>query len=229
MRIHSLFHVPFEGLGTIKEWIDLNNHILSCTKLYYNETCPSLKSFDVLIIMGGSMSVNDEHSFPWLKAEKEFIRSAINSNKKIIGICLGAQLLANCLGSPVYKNTKKEIGWFPIQKTFCTNPLFPDFNIREDLTVFHWHGETFDLPSKSIRLFESKVTPNQGFLFDDRVIGLQFHLEMNRAFLSKLIKNCKDEIIPDDFIQTEKVIMNSLESNKLENKNVLFNFFNSFL
>ena len=109
MRFHCLQHVPFESPGNIEVWAKQKEHTFSFTHLYHNKQLPALNDFDVLIIMGGPMSIYDENIYPWLKKEKEFIRAAIRQGKKMHGICLGSQLIADALDTPVYNNREKEI------------------------------------------------------------------------------------------------------------------------
>lgn len=129
---------------------------------------------DFIIAGPGQMSVNDEAELPWLKAEKQFLREAIAGGIPVLGICLGAQLIASSLGAPVYPNPLKEIGWFPIHAE-----KVPDhcFQFPTDCTVFHWHRETFDLPQDAVQLVRSPACNKQGFQLGRHVIGLQFHLE----------------------------------------------------
>ena len=150
IRIHCIQHVSFERPGYIETWAISNNHELSVTKLYESSVFPALSDFDWLIIMGGPMSAYDKNENSWLKTEQEFIKSTIKADKIIIGICLGAQILAEALGAKVYPNRKKEIGWFPVFMTEYgrSNKIFNDF--PASLNVFHWHGDTFDLPKAAI-------------------------------------------------------------------------------
>jgi GMP synthase-like glutamine amidotransferase len=114
MRAHILQHVPFEGLGSIESWLKKSGFKITSTRFYESAKLPDLKTIDLLVVMGGPMSVNDEDRFPWLVAEKQFIWDAIAKSKPVLGICLGAQLIASALGAGVYPNKVKEIGWFPI-------------------------------------------------------------------------------------------------------------------
>ena len=216
LKIHTLQHVSFEGLGCINQWITTKGHTVNYTKLYDNPQFPVLDEFDWLIVMGGPMGVYDEAMYPWLKEEKEFIRRAIESGKTIVGICLGSQLIAEVLGAKVYPNKRKEIGWFDIQKTeFAkSQPLLEQ--IEEQFTVFHWHGDTFDLPAGSERLFSSAVCLNQAFLYKKKVLGLQFHFEVTSHTLKEMIENGMSELVEDKTIQSATKILeqtNYIDSN----------------
>jgi GMP synthase-like glutamine amidotransferase len=171
--------------------------------------------------MGGPMSVNDEKKYPWLAAEKKLIRQAIAEDKTVIGICLGAQLIAESLGAKVYQNDQKEIGWFPIKLTSeaIQHKLF--FNLQNPITVFHWHGDTFDIPGNAIHLATSKACKNQGFLYQNKILGLQFHLETTKESLHQMIINGRDELVNGQYIQTEKEIENTPEFFE-ENRKFLF-------
>ncbi|AWW33045.1 amidotransferase [Echinicola strongylocentroti] len=194
LRIHYLQHVHFEGLGLIKNWIGEHQHILTATRFYKNEKLPTIDSFDWLIIMGGPMGVNDEKDYPWLIKEKSYIRKAIDMDKTVIGICLGAQLIASSLGARVYQNPVKEIGWFPVQKSkeAIGNPLVG--SLCDTFTVFHWHSETFEIPRGATRLFESSACKNQAFLYGEKIIGLQFHLEISPEAIRNMVSNGKGEL-----------------------------------
>jgi GMP synthase (glutamine-hydrolysing) len=216
MKIHYLQHVPFEGPGYIEAWAGLNNCRLTSTKLYENELFPDLGEFDWLIVMGGPMSVHDTEIFPWLAGEKRFIKAAITAGKPVLGICLGAQLIANVLEARVYKGKEKEIGWFPINRSqdlteeFCR--IFP-----EQATVFHWHGETFEIPRGAVHLAQSAVCTNQGFIYRDKVVALQFHLESTKDSVAALIENCADELVSAPFIQTTEQMLITAENFKVIN------------
>lgn len=184
-RIHALQHLSFEGLGFIHPWISKHGHTLTETRFWEDKLAlPSMDSFDLLIVMGGSMNVDEEELYPWLKAEKAFISEAIKSNKKVLGICLGAQLIARATGVQVLRSPEKEIGWFPVKREFESHPLFPSFHSIDSLPVMHWHGDMFEIPVGAQRLFSSNGCPNQGFAMNEnRVIGLQFHLELGNQHI----------------------------------------------
>lgn len=193
MKLHWLQHVPFEGLGIIEEWATAVGFEIGCTRLSTGEQLPSAESFDWLVVMGGPMGLHDHDEHPWLVAEKEFIRQSIDAGKTVLGICLGAQLIANVLGAKVYPGLQKEIGWFPIRRSEAAPELLP-----EELTAFHWHGDTFDLPKGTIRLASSEVCKNEGFVYNDRVVALQFHLETTPESMEALIGNCGNELSGGD-------------------------------
>lgn len=202
MKIHYLQHVPFEDVAYMGNWAKENGVHLGRTRLYENEPYPSLSNFDVLIIMGGPMGVYDEQDYPWLKTEKAFIRKAIHNKKIVVGICLGAQLIAAALGAKVYQNSFKEIGWFPVYKTPRAQNTSLGKILPKSFMAFHWHGDTFDIPKGAVHLAESKACKNQAFLYLNRVIALQFHLESTQSSIESLIQNCRDEVITAPFIQT---------------------------
>ena len=149
------------------------------------------------------MSVNDEQQFPWLTDEKRFIRRAIDTGKTVLGICLGSQLVSAALGAEVYQNKEKEIGWFDIELTCfgISDPLFSELGNR--LKVFHWHGDTFDLPPHAVHLARSEGCGNQAFCIGERVLGLQFHLEATPFTVTSLIEQCRHDLVPGRYIQSE--------------------------
>lgn len=226
LRIHYLQHVSFEGLGNIEEWATVHGHDLFVTELYIDAVLPTPESFDWLIIMGGPMSVYDEQKYSWLIAEKQFIKQAIAANKTVIGICLGSQLLAEALGAKVYPNEQKEIGWFPIEFTSDASSHSLFSNIKIPKTVFHWHGDTFDLPPNAIHLAHSKACKNQAFLFNKKVLGLQFHLEMSEIALRTMIENGRSELIEAKYIQSEAMILSQKQFIE-PNTKILFSILNT--
>lgn len=195
MRLHYFQHEPFEGLGVIEDWAKVKGFDITRT-CFWKEDCkiPEIEEIDWLIVMGGPMSANDEDKLPWLMPEKEFIKKAIEAKKKVLGICLGAQMIAKALGAKVSRNEEKEIGWMPVSITeeAMLNPLFS--GIRETMYVLHWHGETFSMPEKAIHAAFSAACVNQAFVFDNRVVGLQFHFEMKKENVEDIIEACMEEI-----------------------------------
>lgn len=202
MRVHIIQHVALEGPGAISEWARERGHSISITEQFRRGTLPAVGDFDFLVIMGGPMSANDGAQLDWLAGEKQLIAEAMGEEKAILGVCLGAQLLAQTLGARVYATPQKEIGWFPVHLTLEAerSRLFAGLPAR--MTVLHWHGETFDLPQGAVLLAESKLCRNQAFELDGRVLGLQFHLEVQPQGLERLIENSAAELTRAPAVQT---------------------------
>ncbi len=211
MRLHYFQHEPFESPFIIEEWAVKNSIVLSSTHFYKESALPNLNEIDWLVIMGGSMSINDEGEYPWLAEEKEFVLQAIKTDKTVIGICLGAQIIANVLGSEVFPNSYKEIGWFPVtwQNEAFSLGGFKDF--PKEMMVMHWHRETFDLPQGSILLASSEACQNQAFVYNQKVLGLQFHMEFNEAAIDGMLSNCDSELVSDRYIQSKQEIISGFK------------------
>jgi GMP synthase (glutamine-hydrolysing) len=201
MKIHYLQHVPFEGLASIESWAMTQNHVLSATRFYNNESLPSVKEIDWLIVMGGPMNIYEDDKYPWLTKEKRFIEQAIKQDKTVVGICLGSQLIADVLGAKVYQGQHKEIGWFPIEMTNEAENSVVFNSLPQKLTVFHWHGDTFDLPEGATCLAYSEGCQNQAFIYNEKILGLQFHLESTKDSVRRIIENCADELVEGKYIQ----------------------------
>ncbi len=186
MRVRALQHVPHEGPAAIAAWADERGHSLQVTRLDRGEPLPAVADFDLLVVMGGPMSVNDEALHPWLVEEKRLIGETIQADRRLLGICLGAQMIAAALGKRVYAAPAPEIGWMAVRvtaeaarsRTFAAMPA--------TITPLHWHGETFDLPEGATRLAETDLCPNQAFEIEFEggparggalALALQFHLE----------------------------------------------------
>lgn len=194
MKIHYLQHVPFEGLGSIETWAGQQGAVVTSTRLFNDEPLPAPEDIDWLIVMGGPMNIYEEDKFPWLKREKVFIAEVIKRGSRVLGICLGAQLIADVLRGRITANAEKEIGWWPIIPDPGLTPGLQEV-FGQGLTVIHWHGDTFSLPAGAARLAQSEVCRNQGFVYQERVLALQFHLETTKESLEKLIANSADELV----------------------------------
>jgi GMP synthase-like glutamine amidotransferase len=227
MRAHYFQHVPFEGLGCIEHWLRSAGAEVTSTRFFEPDSLPGMEKIDLLIVMGGPMSVNEEHRYGWLVSEKQYFRQAISRGKAVLGVCLGAQLIASALGARVYPNDKKEIGWFPITSV-SDYPGARRFSFPPQALVFHWHGETFDLPAGALRLASSPACRNQAFLLGHRVIRLQFHLETTPDSARELVANCRTEFIPAEFVQSEREIL-SVPPSHYEAINLLMGKVLSFL
>ena len=223
MKVHFLQHVPFEGLGSIEEWLSRQGARVTSTRFFQEEKLPEIQQLDFLIAGPGPMSVNDEAELPWLKTEKLFLCDAIKRGVPVLGICLGAQLVANSLGARVYPNSLKEIGWFPIQAVPESGHYF---QFPPECTVFHWHGETFELPEGAVRLVRSPACENQGFQLGRHVIGLQFHLETTPQSVGPLIENSRPEMTPGPYVQSEAEIKATPVANYVAINSLMNNLLN---
>jgi GMP synthase-like glutamine amidotransferase len=212
MRVHTLQHVPFEDLGSMADFFEAKEYDLSTTHLYRGDPLPDTTAYDFLIVMGGPMGVEDTAQYPWLVEEKRCIANAIESGKRVLGICLGAQLIAEVAGARVFPNEYREIGWFPIRRSTSALTSVLGSALPQALTVFHWHGDTFDLPAGATNLASSEACQNQGFVIEDRVVALQFHLETTPRSAAALIKNCSDDIDGSIYTQSSYDILAKLST-----------------
>jgi len=201
MRIHFIQHVPFETPGNLLNQAASNGHRASFTKMYEFRSFPEPQAFVRLIIMGGPMSVADKIKDRRLKNELSFIEKSIKQGKQVIGICLGAQLIADVLGARVYRNRYSEIGWWPVylDENAADNKLLS--GLPAEFQAFHWHRDTFDVPRGARRLASSSGCRNQAFVYGSRVIALQFHLEVAQTNIKALIENCGSDIKPGRYVQ----------------------------
>ena len=200
MKIHWFQHVPFEGLGAIEGWLLARGHTLTCTRFYAGESAPAtVDGFDWLVVMGGPMNIYQYRDHPWLRAEKRVIRDAVAAGKRVLGVCLGAQLIADALGGKVHQNAEREIGWFPI--TAVPEGRGSPFEFPAERTVFHWHGDTFSLPPGAVWLARSEACEHQAFAVGARVLGLQFHLEMTPDDVVRIARECADELVASRYVQ----------------------------
>jgi len=207
MRIRVIKHELLEGPGAIAAWAAERGHAVAITELSKGEPLPGLADFDVLVLMGGSMSVNEEDRYAWLRPEKQLVRDCLVAGKKMLGICLGAQMIASALGARVSQNPEKEIGWFPVEATEegWEHPFW--LGLPRALPVFHWHGETFGLPTGAVHLLRSAACENQGYAVGRQVLALQCHPEVDAGSVAEMIENGRDELEAGRwFIQTEEAI-----------------------
>lgn len=203
LRIHSIEHAPAEGAGKIRDWAEKRGHRFTSTRMDLGERLPEPDEFDFLVVMGGAMNVYQHRDYPWLPAEKALIQKTLAAGKIMLGVCLGAQLIADALGARVTQNAVKEIGWFPVRFLDLTPP-FDGFAC--EATVFHWHGDTFSLPPGARRIAENEACANQAYIYGDRVVGLQFHIEVTPAAAAGFCEGADAELRPARFVQSRNDI-----------------------
>ncbi len=202
-----LQHIGCEDLGTIEQAMIHRGISYRYVRLFDGDPLPEdIKNYSGLIILGGPMNVYEEDVYPYLKDEDILIKEAVKRRIPVLGICLGGQLIAKATGAKVNKGAKKEIGWYDLLLTPGGKADKVFKNSPERLTVFQWHGDTFDIPSDATHLAGSVLFPNQAFRIGDNIYGLQFHLEVTQKMISRWINEYKDELSSLDYIDPEKII-----------------------
>ena len=220
-------NVPFEGPGYIFDWMEESGHDMQVWKMYENRSLPETGDVDMLVVMGGPMNINEDERYPFLVGEKYLIRSCIRQQKHVLGICLGAQLIADALGMKVFRNREKEIGWFPVHAREGNRDHYLCSVIPERFIPFHWHGETYDLPQGAILLGSSEACLNQGFLYGDHVLALQFHLEITPQIIEGLLKHASKDMTAGPYIQSVAEVRGGL-GNCPANKAILYRLLERF-
>ncbi len=206
-------NIETEGPGTIGDFLNKKNIAYTILELSKTADIPDPADFDTLLMMGGPMSVNEDDIYPYIKKEEKLARDFIARDKRVLGVCLGAQIMAKALGSKVYKGASKEIGWYDIDITgeglrdnriarLAADPQAGD--IGRTFKVFHWHGETFDIPDGAVRLASSALYPNQAFRYGKNAYAFQFHIEVHKAMVFEWLKNEAVDI-EEIKTQTEKL------------------------
>ena len=178
MKIHYLQHDDLVQACTIEQWATEQGILLSNTQVHKGEAFPDTSDFDLLIILGGRMGAYEEDDYPWLIDEKAFIKRAIAENKYVLGLCLGAQILADVLGGLVHPHVHKEIGWWPVHFSPQIEGTLLQ-GLPEMVHLFEFHGDTFTLPAGVKLLASSEGCENQAFIYNDRVLAVQFHPEVS--------------------------------------------------
>jgi GMP synthase-like glutamine amidotransferase len=206
MRVHHVRHVPYEGLGNLRQTILQGGHEISESRPWEGVDFPSPDRFDALIVLGGPMGVCDFEPPAWMDEEKSFLADTIAAGRPVLGICLGAQLLASVLGAEVRRHVHAEVGWHRLEPTpeGADGVLSPFF--APGVHVMQWHQDTFDIPAGAVRLCGSEACANQAFAWDDRVLGLQFHPEMTHEEAGTVL--ARDRVgAPGRFVQTAAEIL----------------------
>lgn len=211
-------HVPHETLGTLESFINSRDLNIEYCDLFRNSPFPNdPNDYQLIISMGGPMNADETDRYPFLARERSFLKNAIHLGKSVFGICLGSQIIARALDAKVYSGPKKEIGWYPVVLTTegQNDPVLASCGMKS--TVFHWHGDTFDIPAGASRLASSDLYPNQAFRFNRNVYAFQFHIEITPEIISLWAEENKDELrsltpvtSKDQLMQDSQKYMNSL-------------------
>jgi GMP synthase-like glutamine amidotransferase len=210
----------------LADWAAEKNHTTTYTRVFEEATFPLIDAFDMLVIMGGVMGVYEEDEYAWMPAEKAFIKRAIEAKKKVFGVCLGAQFIAESLGAKVFPHTTKEIGWFEVEKV-AQHKLTQ--KLPQTFTTFHWHGDTFNLPDNAIHLFKTEGCAQQGFVYNDHVAGLQFHMEVKEDLLNGMTENERAELIKDKYVQSEEEVKSLMQQYISQQKKFMYEFLDAFI
>lgn len=225
MKISVLQHAAFEGPGEIAAWAWKHSHSVHIHHLYRGEPLPGLKDFDLLSVMGGEMNIYQYRDWPWLKPERELIKSALENGKHIVGICLGAQFIADALGARVFQNPQYELGWLPITWTSEAKAAFPE--LSANASVLHWHGDTFNLPEGATRLAASEGCPEQGFLIPGQCLAIQFHMEVDPTLVQEFVKG-QGEWPKGPYVQAPKAIISEAAAHCDRNRELLHGMLDQF-
>lgn len=225
MKFHVLQHAAYEGPGEIAVWAEKRGHSFTTTHLYRGDTLPALHEFDALIIMGGEMNIYQYRDWPWLQPETEFIQAALEHGKRTIGICLGAQFLADVLGSRVVQNPVHELGWYPVTWTAESREWLPA--LPSACPVLHWHGDRFGLPKGATRLALSEGCLEQGFVIPGKALGLQFHMEVAPA-LVKLYVESQASWPDGKYVQEPSQILSEAAKHCETNRHLLHSLLDKF-
>ena len=207
MRLLYLQHDPLDGPGTLLDWAESRGHTTFRCLICEGEPLPSIDSFDLLVSLGGPMGAYEEAKHPWLELEKRYLREAFASGKKILGLCLGTQMIAEALGGKAFRHSCKEFGWQPIDPTPAGLEWFSWDKGKGSFLAFQWHGDTYTLPPGAIQLARNTACEQQAFAIGNLVLGLQFHLEWTEAMMRKALAEPGVASPPSASVQTLEEIM----------------------
>jgi len=209
MNVLIIKNIDTEGPGTIEDFLKEKDVPYQMLNIFETAEMPDVSRFTHLVIMGGPMAVYEMNGFPFLRTEAAVIRSFINSNRAVLGICLGAQMIAHVLGARVYPGGTQEVGWYNVSLTTegmedaAVSALSVDK--RPLAEVFQWHGDTFDLPENAVRVSSSEVYPNQAFRYENNVYALQFHIEVTPEIIREWFANEKGADIDNMIKKTDTI------------------------
>jgi GMP synthase (glutamine-hydrolysing) len=220
MKILFVIHAAFERPGCIESWAKKHGHQTQEVNPYKGEKLPDIKDFDFLVVMGGPQSPLKIDKAPYLADEIKLIKQAVKEKKRILGVCLGAQLIGEALGAKTEQSPSREIGVYPIELLDGAkyDPIFQRF--PESFDVMHWHSDMPGIPEGAVLLARSEGCPRQAFSYGDRIYGFQCHFELTQELVKGMIENCSDDLKAGTYVRTEKELMETEYSqinSKLEN------------
>ncbi len=228
LKVHYFQHIAGEGFGSCYQFLKQHHAKISATEFFALpvdrsleiEALPQVEDVDLLIIMGGEMSVNDEVNFPWLKIEKRWLRRYLSMGKPAIGLCLGGQLIANALGAAVSRSEKQELGWTGVRKVNYVPAEC--FELPAEFNVMQWHSETFEIPKGAIHLAENDVCRNQMYQIGKNVLGFQFHPEITPEALNLFLENEEElDHFPGQHVQTQQQLKKTSKNNFIVGNQIL--------
>lgn len=207
MKILIVSHADFEKPGCIDDWARNHNHQTQEVRPYKGEQIPNMDDFDFLIVMGGPQSLLPIIKDPYLSNEIELIKQALKKQKRIIGVCLGAQLLGEALGAKAERSPNREIGIYPIELLDDAkhDPVFRQFPKSFDVT--HWHSDMPGIPKGAVLLAKSEGCPRQVFRYGDRVYGFQCHFELTQELIKEMVEHCPGDLKTGEYIRTKKELI----------------------
>lgn len=207
MKILYVTHASFEQPGSIDTWAKRNNHETTEVRPYAGEQLPEINEYDMLVVMGGPQSPIEIEKSPYLKDEIRLVKQALDQNKRIVGVCLGAQLITEALGAKTERSPNKEIGMYELElfDAAASDPVFSSFPAKFD--VMHWHSDMPGLVDGVELLARSEGCPKQAFRYGDRVYGFQCHFELTRELVEGMIEHCDGDLRSGKYVMTPEELL----------------------
>jgi GMP synthase (glutamine-hydrolysing) len=208
MKMLVITHASFEKPGSIQDWAERNNYQITEVKPYAGEKLPPIDNFDFLIVMGGPQSPLSMDESPYLRDEIETIKDAVKLNKRIVGVCLGAQLIGEALGAKTEQSPNREIGSYTLEllEDAKNDPVFSQFPQYFD--VMHWHSDMPGIPEGAKLIAKSEGCPRQIFTYGDRIYGFQCHFELTKELVSTMIDNCPNDLKAGRYVMSKEELKN---------------------